>query len=85
MIKKIFNINRYDMFWILVVWGVLAIWGFSSCESTSVLPMKEECTYFSKPPFRVASIKNPTEEELYFFKRDFGGDNLEVICEKVRD
>lgn len=81
--KKLFNINRYDMFWIVIVWAILAVWGLTSCESSSVVPMKEECTYFSKPPFRVASIRNPTAEDLFYFRRDFGGNNLEIICEQV--
>lgn len=37
MIKKIFNINRYDMFWYVIIWSILAIWGLSSPEEIETL------------------------------------------------
>ena len=75
--KKIFNINRYDMFWYVIIWSILAIWGLSSCERVE---MKEVCTYSSKPPFMPASIQDPSEEDLFFFRRDWGP--LKVECSK---
>ena len=77
--KNIFKINRYDMFWIVIVWAILAIGGLTSCEKPE---MRESCTYSSKPPFLPASIVNPSEENLIAFKKDWGTD-LRVECKKV--
>lgn len=78
--KNIFKINKYDMFWIMVIWIVLAF----NCSSCERVEMRESCTYSSKPPFMPASIRDPSPEDLFFFKRDWSGDNIKVECVKTK-
>mgnify|MGYP003540621043 FL=1 len=64
----------------LIIIGGLILLTIIVCSSCEKAEMREVCTYSSKPPFMPASIQDPSEEDLFFFRRDWGP--LEVECRK---